>query len=491
MLPEYALSRAAACRLYSRLAPAIFTVALSFALSPLRGQEPARPEVAVTGEQAPLPEAGETEKPLPPVIPPLDFFAAKEPMPDLLLKNKREGFYMTGFPALGSDPDKGFVFGAALQLFDNGPKDTPFFRYTPYRKRLLIGATAATKGYSRFVVGYDNIFLADSPYRLTAGLSLIQNDFENYFGAGEQSLERLHFPGSTKSFKKYDDYLDAIDDKQSGLTWERYSVYKRRESLAGVTIERVFLGGRLKPQFGMHFSLIGVDDYTGDKIHGAIQQETWLKMDDRLGLIDGFDGGWDNSFRVGLAFDTRDFEPDPSEGVFLQAMSRISPKFLGSEFDYTQVTLTARGYHSVFPELAHLVLAGRVLYSMQFGDVPFYSLPKLALTDGDTTGLGGWPTIRGYNLNRFIGEAAALANAEVRWKFAETDFVGQHLSFTLAPFFDTGRVFDGVRRTTFEDWKWGTGAGLKLGWNLSTIISFDVGYSPEATYFSMEVGMQF
>ncbi len=42
----------------------------------------------------------------------------------------------------------------------------------------------------------------------------------------------------------------------------------------------------------------------------------------------------------------------------------------------------------------------------------------------------------------------------------------------------------------FEDWKVGFGLGLRLAWNLSTVISFDFGVSREDRVFYMELGTQ-
>ena len=106
-------------------------------------------------------------------------------------------------------------------------------------------------------------------------------------------------------------------------------------------------------------------------------------------------------------------------------------------------------------------------------------------------GLGGHPTMRGFVRNRFVGDAAALANAELRWSFGEKIVYGQHLRFMLVPFVDTGRVFDSVGDTTLQDWKYDVGMGFRLAWNLSTVISFDYGRSSEGSMFFMELGHQF
>ena len=424
--------------------------------------------------------------------PPLpSFMANKYSMPDQLLKDKRADGYMTGFPALGYNPESGFTFGAIGQLFDNGPTNSPFFRYAPYRERYLIGATASTGGNLRAVVGYDRPYVNDTPWRLRGAAGFTYTSFQNYFGISDSTLDPLTYPGSTKEYHNFDDYTDALDQNVNGETWARYNQYRRTEGLGVLTVERDYLGGRLRPLLGLQFSYVGVHDYTGDDVDGATEQETRLRSDYEAGKIVGFGGGWDNALKLGLTYDTRDFEPDPASGVMLQMAARVSTRALGSSFNYQQLALSARGFHNLRPEPGRLILAGRVTYVMQFGHVPFYSAPIVPATDGDFRGLGGFATMRGYVQDRFVGEAAALANAELRWNLGETYFLKQHLRFMLVPFVDSGRVFNGVRQSTFNGWKFDGGIGFRLAWNVATIVSFDYGQSPEGGLFYMELGHQF
>lgn len=205
----------------------------------------------------------------------------------------------------------------------------------------------------------------------------------------------------------------------------------------------------------------------------------------------GFGGGWDNAFKLGLTYDTRDFEPDPSAGVMVQITARLSTKLLGSSFNYQQMAISGRGFYSLLPEPGRLLLAGRLTYALQFGDVPFYSEPIIPATDGDSRGLGGYATLRGFAQNRFVGTAAAYANSELRWTIGETTLFKQHLRFMLVPFVDTGRVFDSARDTTLQGWKFDGGAGFRLAWNIATVVSFDYGLSREGSLFYMELGHQF
>ena len=56
---------------------------------------------------------------------------------------------------------------------------------------------------------------------------------------------------------------------------------------------------------------------------------------------------------------------------------------------------------------------------------------------------------------------------------------------------DTGRVFNSLRETTLTGWKVDGGAGFRLAWNLSTVVSFDYGVSSEGSLFYMELGQKF
>jgi hypothetical protein len=453
------------------------------------GENKAAPESPPAGEAGE--EAGIEPKKLPPVFPPLYFFRNKSPLPDRLLLDKREGFYITGFPTIGVNPESGFGYGAALQIFENGPKDSPFFRYTSYRQRYVVMAQGSTENVAKGAVGMDLPYIFNSPYRLRMGVNAFHDPRMNYFGVGEDSMKPLNFPGSPETFRLYDDFKDAISQPAGGFAWDRYDEYDHTEAVINSDLERDLFGGLLRPQIGFRMARIWVDDYTGDSFHGFPMGETHLLNDARTGRIEGFDGGWDNAAKIGITFDTRDFEPDPTKGVLVQTASRLSSKAFGSEFDYAQVAFDARGFQSILKRYTRLVLAGRAMYEIQYGDVPFYSMPTIPLTDQSISGLGGWETLRGFPASRFVGEAAVLLTGEIRWSFVDFDLWSQHLKLGLAPFVDIGRAFDKPSSTTCEDWKIDGGIGLRLAWNLSTLVSFDYGVSEEGHFFFMNLGMQF
>jgi hemolysin activation/secretion protein len=85
----------------------------------------------------------------------------------------------------------------------------------------------------------------------------------------------------------------------------------------------------------------------------------------------------------------------------------------------------------------------------------------------------------------------ALATWELRWSFADAEIWKQRLRFMVAGFGDTGRVFDNVGGTTLRGWKFDVGGGLRLAWNMATVISIEYGVSEEGGLLYMELGHQF
>ena len=425
-------------------------------------------------------------------LPPPPFVAAKQPIPDHLLKDKKENWYVTGIPLIGLDPEEGFGMGAEIQIYDDGPADSPFFRYAPYRRRITAGAVATTKGTDNFYVGYDQPYVNDSPWRIRAYAGWFGNKYADYFGTGTQTLQPLSYPGSTQNYQRFNDYQNALDQVVNGETWKQYNHYQLEQILASFNVEYDLLGGRLRPLAGVQLNYIHIKDYTGDIIDGAVMQETKLQEDARLGRISGMEGGWDNNLRTGLSYDTRDYEPNPTSGILAQAMMTGSTTAIGSGFNYGTAILGFSHFTSLMPKITQLVFAGNYLYAYRFGDVPFYAQNRLSLPfDELKTGLGGWKTLRGYYRNRFVGEVTALATWELRWSFAETTIWKQHLQFMVAGFGDTGRVFDNPGGTTLRGWKCDVGGGLRLAWNVATVISIEYGVSEEGGLLYMELGHQF
>jgi hypothetical protein len=288
---------------------------------------------------------------------PPDYLSRRPPLPERLLKEKREGWYVTGFPAFGFDPEVGVTLGAQAQVYDDGPRDSPLFDYSPYRKKIAVGASYYFGGRQVAFVALDVPNIGDSPWRLTVSLNYQSDDFANYFGVGESTLGPLTYPGSTEEFTRYPDYVDAIDEDVGGTTWARYPYYQREQWAGSVNVEYNLLGGVLRPMIGFRCAHVAIQDYTGDEVDGAVEQPTHLFLDAEDGVITGFEGGWDNAIRLGVTYDTRDYEPNPTSGVLAQFMTTGSSEAWGADFNYGSLTAQVSGYVPLAHEHTRLVLA--------------------------------------------------------------------------------------------------------------------------------------
>lgn len=432
--------------------------------------------------------ADDARRPLP------DFMAGKQPMSASDLADKPEGRYFTGLPLANSDPDTGIGFGARLYVFDNGSKDDRLFDYTPYRARAYAQAFFTTTGYQYHTIDVDVPYLDREPLRLKGSLVYERNDAANYYGTGPHTLDRLSFPGTPGvKYAKLDDYTGAERTlRPDGTAFSRYDQYVLERPEGTVTLERDFFGGVVRGLVGYTVSYANVAQWTGQTIEaddpaggGAVHAKsaaTRLQADCDARRVRGCNGGFDDSIKLGIAFDTRDYEPDPNSGWFVDLTTEMSGRPVGSDFDWVRVTFSPRVYWSPFPKLTDLVVAGRIVESVATADIPFFQMNQLSFTDGNKYGLGGLRTLRGFKQDRFVGRAVTLANLELRWTF--TDFTiakKQHFALMLVPFLDVGRVFDTLDDFELARFRNGQGAGFRIAWNQATIIVVDYGVSREGS----------
>lgn len=394
------------------------------------------------------------------------------------LEKKHTGGYVTGLPLLNSDPSKGIGYGVRAYYYYNGYREDWRFPYTPYLYRFYAQFFQTTNGYSYHTLDWDAPYLAGSLFRARGNLTYERNITANYFGIGETTLGRLRVQDET--FKRFSDFDARLNQVVAGKTLAYYDKYDILKPQIELSLERDLFGGRVRPLGGISVSNVKIRDYAGKtvRVNGTPALNTATRLSEDKNKLVGFQGGWNNTLKLGVAYDSRDFEPDPNSGIFAEMVEEWSNRAFGSSFNYLRTTASLRAYHSPITS-SDIVLAGRLVYSFHAGTPPFFALHSFNSSEEKFEGLGGRKTLRGFRQDRFIGQAAALANAEIRWTFADTAFAGQHFAFILAPFVDAGRVFDAVPRTTLRDWKFSEGAGLRIAWNQATIIMVDYGVSGE------------
>ncbi len=412
-----------------------------------------------------------------------------EPLDADNLRNKNEGGYVTGLPLAAYSTDIGLGGGARAYYYWNGERSDPRFANTPYLARVFLQVFASTRGIQFHWLDFDLPKIADSPYRLRSQLIYGRNINNNYFGIGTRSLAPLAFPGSP-SFSSYSAYTTAEQQVTNGATYAKYNQYDLERPAAIASLERSFHDDRIRVLGGLGFSWAKIRDFTGKTVDAvaadgsdttAVMKQTKLAEDCAAHVLVGCGGGRDDYLRLGISYDTRDYEPDPNRGVFIDAEVDLSTVALGSQFDYARGLVSARGYYSPIPERADLVIAGRATIVGQTNGAPFFAMDSLPFTEDPRAGLGGHRTLRGYRQDRFVGSVMTFANAELRWTFGHATAWHQKFGFILVPFFDVGRVYDSLGELSLRQWKPSYGGALRVAWNLATLATIDYGISPEDT----------
>jgi outer membrane protein assembly factor BamA len=423
------------------------------------------------------------------VPPPPPGFDAHRPLEveDYLRKNERG--YVTGLPLFNYDPNTGFGFGARGYFYWNGTRADPLFAYTPYLHRVFLQAFVTTGGFQFHWLDYDVPSIAGSSFRFRSQIIFERNTDEHYYGVGSRAMQPLSYSGSTMSYGSFSRYTADLEKvTPAGTTFSRYDSYDHAQPIALFSLERSLFRGLVRPLVGLGFTYHRLRDYTGRSVRAVAPdgQETEAPMaptrlhdDCQRGLLTGCDGGWDNFLRLGLSFDTRDFEPDPNHGVFVDAALDVGSAVLGSRYGWVRFMFSPRIYVSPFPRTADLVIAVRGTLEVQSQDTPFFEMRLIPWTEDPRYGLGGLRTLRGYKQDRFVGPVMTLANAELRWTFVRFQVRKQKLALIAVPFLDLGAVHDRPGDVGLGGWKRAQGAALRISWNLATIITIDYGRSSE------------
>jgi len=94
------------------------------------------------------------------------------------------------------------------------------------------------------------------------------------------------------------------------------------------------LGGRFRTLYGVNVQNVSITRYDSQAAFGPT---TKLGEDCEAKRANNCQGGWNNTLRAGVAFDTRDYDPDPNSGVFVDATGQWSSKGFGSVADYLRL----------------------------------------------------------------------------------------------------------------------------------------------------------
>ncbi|MGQ9843914.1 MAG: Omp85 family outer membrane protein [Spirochaetota bacterium] len=412
-------------------------------------------------------------------------FAAK--LSDEDVAKKKEGWYPTGLPLLNFDSDNGFGYGLRAYLYNNGARDEEYFAYAPYKMQLYAQFYQTTNGYQYHEVNLDMPYIMGTKFRVITSVAYDKKINANFFGIGADSAkEKLTlYDGSTyHKFDTYKDYMDYYDDNKQFTKYYNYQ-YTKPSYFLNVYRD---LTQNLKMLVGFEVKKVTIDTWDGKKFDSNVQGPTLLEQL----KPEGYKGGWSNFARLGVYYDTRDYEPDPKSGYFIDYAFEVSQGWLGSDYDFIRNSVQLQYY---VPILSSLTLALRAGYTDTNMNAPFFEMGYFGFSLNRRTGNGSNRTIHGYKEQRFVAPTMTVANTELRWKFGEANPWNQNFQFKITAFYDVGNVYDKAgdpfSEPRFGDYKQSYGGGLVIAWNMATIIHFYYGMSKEDTSISINFNHTF
>lgn len=417
---------------------------------------------------------------------------------DLEINSKQKiktGWVPAGLPVLAYDADMGFQYGVIANLQDFGDGSI----FPAYRHQFMMEISRFTRGSGINQLFYDSKYLIPKNIRITAVVSYLTEQALNFYG-----------------FNGYEaTYVPSFEDDQSADYISRV-FYRHERKLFRFVVD---LQGRiLKSQgdkfrwlggvsiFNIKINTVDIDRLNKGKDDDKKLPDTALLYDQYVdwGIIGENEksGGQMNFFKVGLIYDTRDNESNPTRGVWEEAILLTAPKFFfNNDFSFTKLVLTHRQYIGIVKE--KLTFAYRLSYQGTIGGTtPFFFQPLQIYSFSTATksdGLGGSKNIRGIKRNRVVGDSFVYGNIELRWKFFKTVLWNQNIYLGFTAFSDAGRTVKNIPVMFIyppdpplppnpndyfdqadDSMHFGYGAGIRIGWNENFIIAIDYGFANDS-----------
>ncbi|RMF09852.1 MAG: hypothetical protein D6762_02665 [Candidatus Neomarinimicrobiota bacterium] len=396
---------------------------------------------------------------------------------------KITGWSWGGVPAIAYNSDTGFLYGIILNPFNYGDGSM----YPDYLYSIYMEWSRTTKGSGINKLFFDSKYLLPAGIRVTGELSYLT----------EQALPFYGFNGyETEYHPEYE------DDQDPGYITRVYYRHMRNQFKLTADFQKQVFNPHLRAIVGLGFlnNEIGpVDVATLNKGKDAADQLPVYSDPDSIGLYSSYvakgfissaeeKGGRVNYLKLGAVYDTRDNEANPMSGMWTEALLLTAPAFLGSDFSYTELTITHRQYFTLIPR--DLSFAYRLGYQAVIGgEIPFFMLPYYQSSYQTQEGFGGSKTFRGILKNRVVGNSVALFNAELRWKFFRTVVFGQNLYLALNAFVDGGQTLSQYGNQTYlnslgsaakqDALHLSYGGGFRIALNENFIIAVDYGLAAD------------
>ena len=347
----------------------------------------------------------------------------------------KTGWNIGPLPVLGFDSDLGFQYGACVDIFNFGDGT----RYPRYFYKFNVEVSRYTKGSGVFR------FYADMPY-LIKDTKLFFDLTYNY----SKKFEFFGFNGYEASL--FDPNLAANEDI---IDYKSGYHYIKRNTLRFVgSMQRTFFHvPNLNWVVGLAYYNVKTDSLN---LVGYEGQQTLYTNYVNTGIIkeNEKNGGNIGQVRLGMIYDSRDHNSDPSKGIYAEyTLTGSSDFFDGNGYNALIQTFIWRHYVPIYKDKLTFAYRLGVQHKIA-GSTPWYMINNINTPFFQkmyTEGLGGVVTMRGVNRNGVLGDGFLLGNAELRWHFLDFQFINQNWQLALSPFFDAGMIIQPFREQELKE----------------------------------------
>jgi len=347
-----------------------------------------------------------------------------------------------GLPRLYWTPANGITAGllyAQVMQLGYDEWDAP----PPYRMQLSLDGDIAASGSKRLRLEARMPQWIDG-WRFIVALEGRRDARERYAGIGNKSVI---------------DDVNVTSDNPHYYRSDNHRLYGR------LAVQRRIIGG-LRVLAGLHAERWKIDTLSGAS---QLANDVAGGVDPAIGR-----GVGDVSARVGLVFDTRNDEPAPTSGVFLEAIVGFADSSVVGDVSYTRTNVSATAY---IPLRHNLGVAVRLAGQTMSGTPPLGAFYRFESSERPFLALGGTSSHRALPNRRLLDADKLFANLDIRY-----DLIVEPTLFrvTAVGFLDAGRVFPaGDFKLTTNGLKVGGGAGLFVKLFRSAVVGSTTGIGPD------------
>ncbi len=410
-------------------------------------------------------------------------------------KRSPEGFAITGLPLIGYNDDFGLIYGVRLigTYYEAG--------YAPYRYQVWVQYLSSSLGYENHAAKMD--YVRRSGPRIISQVGYSRHPLAAYYGYGnEQDIRRIQgITGKRSPAIAVGSNLARGRELSAGEIVEsqnRYYNYDYTSPYASATLEDFLSNSNFKwfvGFLGLHYTIRSYhrDTEQAERIANTL---TYIDIEQPLGYesVRNDKGRTVNYLRAAWAYDSRPRlrENNPNSGIFADIHYENTGQLLGSDYNYSNLTLTWRQYISIAPSFwkrrkMESIFAYRLMARETMGGTaPFFEAGKIRNMRESADGLGGLGGLRGFPFNQFIDKFITLANLEWRHTFLRTGVLGG-MDLQSFVFYDIGRVAPSRAKWQFGDLHSAYGLGGANVWQKNTVILLFFGFSEFERYTALNL----